>query len=97
MKTDTLLQSALYLSKESFDISAVSRLYGCGKIPATEVVQGLLDQGLLSMHWRIASNSLRTPYFCRYTADTKLLRSDWNSRRYYKNIEAFQQSTPKWY
>jgi hypothetical protein len=46
MKTDTLLQSTLYLSKEPFGIDAVSRLYGCGKIPAIEIIQELLDQGL---------------------------------------------------
>jgi hypothetical protein len=96
MNTATLLQSSLYLSKEAFDISAVSRLYGCGKIPATEVVQELLDQGLLSRHWRIASNSLRTPYFCRYTKDTQMLSSEWNSPGFYDSIHEFSKNTPNW-
>lgn len=96
MDKQTLFDSSLYQSKEAFDIAAVSRLYGIGKVTATELVQELLDDGLLSRHWR-CSNNRWSLCFCRYTADTKLLRSDWNSRRYYKNIDMFQQSTPTWY
>ena len=96
MNRQTLFDSTLYQSKEVFDVAAVSRLYGIGKVTATELVQELLDEGLLSRHWR-CSNNRWSLCFCRYTADTRLLRSDWNSRRYYKNIDMFQQSTPKWY
>jgi hypothetical protein len=96
MKTDTLLNSTLYLSKEPFGIDAVSRLYGCGKIPAIEIIQELLDQGLLSRHWRIASNDMLTPHFCRYTKDTQMLSSEWNSLGFYDSIHEYSKNTPVW-
>lgn len=96
MDKQTLFDSTLYQSKEVFDIAAVSRLYGIGKVTATELVQELLDDGLLSRHWR-CSNNRWSLCFCRYTADTKLLRSDWNSRYFYNNTDKYQQYTPAWY
>ena len=96
MKTDTLLNSTLYLSKEPFGIDAVSRLYGCGKIPAIEIIQELLDQGLLSRHWRISSNDMLTPHFCRYTKDTQVLSAEWNSPGFYDSIHEYSKNTPVW-
>jgi hypothetical protein len=96
MNAQTLLQSSLYLSKEAFDISSVSRLYGCNKIPAIEIIQELLDQGLLSRHWRIASNDMLTPHFCRYTKDTQMLSSEWNSPGFYASVNEYSKNTPVW-
>lgn len=97
MNRQTLFDSVLYQSKEVFDIAAVSRLYGCNKIPATELIQELLDAGLLSIHWKRSENNRLFKVFTRYTADSKLLRSDWNSRYFYTDTDKYQQSTPKWY
>jgi hypothetical protein len=97
MNRQPLFDSVLYQSKEVFDIAAVSRLYGCNKIPAIELVQELLDDGLLSRHWRRPPKGPACWVFCKRTKDNALIVSDWNSRRFYKGIEAFQQSTPTWY
>ena len=97
MKTDTLLQSTLYLSKEPFGIDAVSRLYGCGKIPAIEIIQELLNKGLLSRHDRLSIKNRITPHFCRYTKDTQLLSAEWNSLGFYASVNEYSKNTPKWY
>lgn len=97
MNKQTLFDSELYQRKEAFDIAAVSRLYNCNKIPATELVQELLDEGLLTQHWKRSENNRVFPCFVRRTNDRKVLTSDWNSRYFYTNADKYQQYMPKWY
>ena len=97
MNMQPLLDSSLYQSKLPFDIAAVGRLYGCNKVPATEIVQHFLDAGLLSKHYKRSENNHMSVCFCRYTADTKLLAMPWNSGDFYADSYKYQQHVPKWY